>query len=465
MLNTCSGTSKANLVSVLEVAAYVFLLVLGAIALEMNYIGISTATDLATLMLIALLTLAWKRFDGGRHPCFLFLGMLLIFQAGRLLGHAMGILPDPFRIELQTAIPFDVSKTSAQLTICLILMSAVCIYAPCRWSFRPVRLNPGWEQRWRSAAYGLFLLTFPAVLYKNYQYLSFVRSHGGYLAIYTDSNAVLSTVGTLVRMISLIADNSFLVLFIIERRPRRLFWISLLFFTSSTLELLLGFRGKVFLLVLTLWYLHTLKTGKAFRVLPLVMSAIGVSLVAVLIANFRENQDIALLSPAGFISGQGVSMQVTELAIEFKRIFEPHAITYLWNELQAGFYPGAHFAPGQIFGNDLSIALNAKAYDMGFGTGSAYLAEAYLAGGTLFVGIASLLIGITLRILHSCGQEFLGASITATLLPAFIYMPRSGLVEPLSIGLKNLLSLGLVVFLLWASAGVRSRRNWSAFIG
>jgi hypothetical protein len=42
------------------------------------------AVVLTTLFLVLLLGLSWKNFNQGRHPCFLFLGMLLLLQGGRL---------------------------------------------------------------------------------------------------------------------------------------------------------------------------------------------------------------------------------------------------------------------------------------------------------------------------------------------------------------------------------------------
>ncbi|MBV9036376.1 MAG: O-antigen polysaccharide polymerase Wzy, partial [Acidobacteriaceae bacterium] len=347
---------------------------------------------------------------------------------------------------------------TAQLTVCLVLLSAICIYLPCRWDFRPVRLKIGWEQYWLPAAYVLLALTFPAVLYKNYEYLNYVRTHGGYFAIYTDSQAVLQTVGFLPRLLSLLASNTFLVVFVMERRSRLLFAVSCVFFSSSLLELLMGFRGKVFILVLTLWFLHILKTGKRFRLLPLAISASLLSLVGVVVAGFRENTEVALLSPLGFLSAQGISMQVTELAIELKQAFHTHALYYFWNEFKVGFYPGSQFGPGQLFANDLSIALNATAYDLGFGTGSAYLAEAYIAGGIFFVAAASAFVGLALRFLHKLGGHFIGAVVVAVVMPSIIYMPRCGLIEPVSVGTRNLISLSLVFPILWAI-------RWVAQIG
>lgn len=459
-MTTATPNIRDNLAVLIEGGLYLFLIACGALALNLHLLSLQTATSLSALLLLLHLGIAWKRFDGGRHPCFLFLGMLLIFQAGRLLGYTAGILPDPFRIELQTAVPFDVSDTSAELTLCVVLLSAVCIYLPCRWNFRSVRFDAGSEQNWLPAAYILLALTFPAVLYKNYQYFDFVRSHGGYLAIYTDSDEVLHTVGFATRLLSLLAYNTFLLIFVMERRRAQLTAVTCLFFSASLIELMIGFRGKVFLLLVTLWFLQNLKTGKRFRLLPLVILAAGLSLLAVLIAGFREDQSVELLGPVGFISTQGISMQVTELAIELKSIFGPHSAAYLWNELVAGLRPGVHFAPGQLFANDLSMTLNPTAYEMGFATGSAYLAEAYLVGGALLVGIASFAIGFTLRCLHNRGTTLRGVVVLAAALPAIIYMPRCGLIEPLATTLKNLGSLAALFPLLWLVRNMTRKFCW-----
>lgn len=384
-----------------------------------------------------LLFRAWQRFGGGRHPCFLFLGMLLLFQMGRLVGYVLGATRDPFDVVVQTLIPIHVSTTTSEITLLLILLSAICIYAVCAWDAPTVVFRAGPEQRWLSACYVLFALTFPFVAYKNFEYFEFLRSHGGYLAIFTDSQAVAESAGGVVRAMSLVAYNAFLLAFIIERNGKRLAILTAIYLSTSVLELAIGLRGKVFLLLLTLWFLRNLKTGKGFRPLTLGIVLLAGSFAAVAISGFREMRHTALVGPGGFIAGQGISMGVTQIAVQYRPLFAPHVNRYFQNEALQAFYPGSHFAQGQLFDNDISVFLNAEAFQAGFGTGSSYLAEAYIAGGVAGVLIASLLIGFALRGLHRLGGSFVGAVALATLLPSFIYMPRAQILGPVAAALKN----------------------------
>jgi hypothetical protein len=410
---------------------------------------------IALLLYTILLVLAWRRFGGGRHPCFLFLGMLMLFQLGRLIGYAFGATHDPFDVVVQTLIPIRVSPAASETTLFIVLLSAICIYATCAWNFRPVTLAPGWELSWLSACYVLLAVSFPFVLYKNYVYLQFVRSHGGYLAIFTDSQAIAESAGSLVRLMSLVAYNAFILVFLIERRKTPLAFVTMTYLSTSLLELAIGLRGKVFLFLLTLWFLRNLKTGKGFRLVTLGVVGVVASMAAVAISGFREMRTTAVTGPAAFVSTQGISMGVTQVAIEYRPLFAPHATAYARNELLQAFYPGSHFGQGELFDNDISVFLNAPAFKAGFGTGSSYLAEAWITGksaaASLFaVIVASFLIGLALRWLHSISGGFVGAVAVAILLPELIYLPRAQMLSPLAAGLKNGIVFLLIVPVLWA---------------
>ena len=82
---------------------------------------------------------------------------------------------------------------------------------------------------WLPAAYWLFFSTLPFMVYKNYQYLAYISSHGGYLVVFTDNAAVLASAGSVVRVLSFLANNTFLILFIMERRRSRLVPLTILF--------------------------------------------------------------------------------------------------------------------------------------------------------------------------------------------------------------------------------------------
>jgi hypothetical protein len=433
----------------IECAIYFTALLVSVVLVLTGALSLYGCLWLSLLLYAGLFTLAWRTFEGGRHPCFLFLGMLLLFQMGRLVGYALGATRDPFNVVVQTVLPITVSPTASEITILIILLSATAIYAVCAWNAPRIVLDPGWEQSWLPACYLLLAASFPFVLYKNYEYFQFIRSHGGYLAIFTDSDAIAESAGALVRIMSLVASNAFLLAYLIERRSGRLALVTTAFLSTSVLELAIGLRGKVFLFLLTLWFLHNLKTGKRFRLATLAIVVLAGSFAAVAISGFREMRSTAVVGPAGFIAGEGVSMGVTQVAVQYRPLFEPHAKAYLANELLQAFYPGSHFGQGELFDNDISVFLSVDAFREGYGTGSSYLAEAWIAGGFFAVLIVSILIGLALRALHRLGAGFAGAVAVAILLPSVIYLPRAQLLSPIATGLKSGLVFLPMVPVLW----------------
>lgn len=433
----------------LPVAGFFAALALAALAVLSGAIGLYGCLWLSLFLLSALIAMAFRTFNGGRHPCFLFLAMLLLFQMGRLVGYALSATRDPFDVVVQTLLPLHVSTASSEITLLLILLSATTIYAVCAWYATPVTLHPGPERRWLPAAYTLFAASFPFVLYKDFLYLQFIRSHGGYLAIFTDSAQLTAVAGPIVRIMSLVAANVFILIYVLERRPIRLALVTTLFLSTSVLELAIGLRGKVFLFLITLWFISHLKSGKPFRLAALAAVALAASFAAVALAGFREMRSTAITGPAHFIAGQGISMGVTQIAVQYRPLFAPHARAYIADEIIAAFYPGSHFGQGQLFDNDISVFLNPAAFQQGFGTGSSYLAEAYIAGGLSAVLLVSVIIGLFLRWLHRIGRHWIGAVTLAVLLPTTIYMPRAQLLGPLAEALKSGIIFALMLPILW----------------
>jgi len=445
--------------ALLELTGWLLTAAAGVLLVAFGLLSEEGCIWLATLMLVTLLFVSWRRFDGGLHPCFLFLGMLIIFQAGRPIAHVLGMLPDPMQIDVATAIPFTISAQAGEMTLLLIVLSGILVYIPCRLGFRPVTYNPGREMRWLPALYVLVLLTFPFALYKNWSYFAFIRAHGGYLAVYTDNAAVLQSAGTMVRTIALVNSTALLIAYVFERRRKRIFALLALYFALSTLDLLIGFRGKFFAQALGLWYIHKLKTGRRFNLLPLLSLAVVISLVAIVVAGFRQDQAIQLLSPIGFLAQQGVSLNVTEAAVAFHHIFSRYGAAYVfWGFANAAGNPvasGTH----RLWTVDLTTFLNPTAQQLGFGTASSYLAELYLFGGITATSIGSLAIGCCLEGLHRISSEAKGALLLAILLPTIIYLPRSELLAPLGFLVKSTISfVAIAVLVLMIDAGLRMLR-------
>lgn len=432
-----------------QTAFYLSALLVSAVLVLSGVLSLTACLWLTLVLFISLLLVAWHRFDGGRHPCFVFLGLLMLFQMGRLVGYALGATHDPFDVVVQTLLPIQVSAGTSEVLLFIVLLSATSIYAVCAWNVQPAVLGTGREQEWLAACYVLLALSFPFVLYKNYEYFQFIRSHGGYLAIFTESQEVTGSAGAVARVLSVVAYDAFVLVYVLERNGRRLAWVTAAFLSTSVLELAIGLRGKVFLFLLTLWFIRNLKSGKRFRLGTLAVAALLVSFAAVAISGFREMRSTALVGPAGFVAGQGVSMGVTQIAIEDRPLFRPHVGAYFKNEILQAYFPLSHFEQGQFFDNDLSIYLNAAAFREGFGTGSSYLAEAWIAGGLLGVICFSVLIGLALRWLHNVSRHWIGAVALAILLPSVIYLPRSQTLSPIATVLKYGPMFLLIVPCLW----------------
>jgi hypothetical protein len=410
----------------------------------LGVLGLDACIWITLILLCAMLFLSWKRFDGGRHPCFLFLGMLLIFQGGRLVGYAAGLIDNPMQIVVSVATPLSVSTVAAETTLLIIALSAILIYAPCRLGAPSSGFWAGDARQWLPGLYALVLLTLPFALYKNVMYLTYIRAHGGYLAVFTDNAGVLASAGWVARTLSTINETAILTAYIMEARRGRRNLILALFFLMAALDLLIGFRGKFFAEAISIWYINNLRTGRRFRLIPLTILAAVVSVAAVLIAGLRENQSVAMLSPLGFLVTQGVSMNVTEAAVQYHHLFSRFGWDYLWNGLLNGVTPIAA-GPGKLWTSDLTVFLNPVAFEHGFGTASAYLAELYLFAGLPAVVVGSLGIGYCLNLLHRASARLAGALLMAFVLPSVIYLPRLELLNPVAIAIKSLISLGVVV--------------------
>src|SRR5271157_5305555 len=94
----------------LEVLIYLAGVGLGTLCFLLGWLSPNGAAVLTVLLLASLIVLSWRRFDQGRHPCFLFLGTLMLFQGGGLLAYCLGADNDPLRVQIMTPIPFYVSR-------------------------------------------------------------------------------------------------------------------------------------------------------------------------------------------------------------------------------------------------------------------------------------------------------------------------------------------------------------------
>ncbi len=416
-----------------EVLAYLSVVGVATFFFLMGWLSSNGAAVLTTVLLSVLIVLAWTRFDQGRHPCFLFLCTLLLFQGGRLVGYCLGITPDPFVIELMTATPFGVSREEAGIVLLAIVLSGICIYAPCRWSY--VRIHPPGDEalrRYLPYLYTVFIFTISAQLLKNYIYLRYALDNGWYLVYFNDYNRLAASVPMPIRLVALLNLPVFLAIFVVEKRKKLLWVIVTLYFAVAALFLATGQRMDMFSMILVLWYLARIKSTKPARMVKLALLAAAMILIAIIVGATRSgdfDEQAYKLGPLGLIAQQGISLNVTELTVKYKGLFQPYIASYLVHDLRSRFVSSdvSQYVRGWYFGFDTSVFLNPSLFRLGFGTGGAYLSEMYLLGGIGGVVVLSFLVGCGLKLLYESGRNAWALIVVATILPDIILMPRGGL--------------------------------------
>ena len=436
----------------LEVLGYLGVVAIGTLCFLLGWLQPNGAAVLTVLLLGTLLVLAWNRFHQGRHPCFLFLVTLTLFQGGKLLSYCVGGEPSPLRIGGVAPYPFDISRDEAGIVLLCLALSAICIYAPCRWNYR--RIPPPADapvRRYLPYLYLLFYATLPIQLFKNYKYYEYVQQHGGYLSFWMNHGDVASSVSFLVRAIVLISFPVYVAIFVFERRKKYLYLATVWYFATASLVLLLGSRGGVFALVLTLWYVAGVKSAKKSRVVTAAALALMLVVVGAVVQSLREVpeslSDFAF-APVEFVTLQGNSLDVTEVAVKYRKILATYAASYLWNELLDAFVPRdvQDYARGRRLAYDVTVLLNPDAFSRGMGTGGSYLAEIYLLGGLGGVIVLSLLIGGGLHFLYCLSRNMVSLFVVAMVMPEVILMPRGQLLDWLSVLLRSAVSIVILVF-------------------
>jgi oligosaccharide repeat unit polymerase len=452
-----------------ELLGYLGTVGIGTLCFLLGWLQPNGAAVLTVLLLVTLLVSAWNRFNQGRHPCFLFLGTLTLLQGGRLVSYCVGGELSPLRIGGVAAYPFDLSRDEAGIVLLCLALSAICIYAPCRWNYR--QISPpadAWVRRYLPYLYLLFYATLPIQLFKNYKYYEYVQQHGGYAYFWLNHGGVASSVPFLVRAIVLISFPVFVAIFVFERRKKHLYLATVLYLASASLVLLLGSRGGVFVVVLTLWYVAGVKSAKRSRMVTAAILAMMLVVAGAVVQTLREDpeslSDFAF-APVEFVTLQGNSLDVTEVAVKYKAIFAPHAASYLWNELQDAFVARdvRDYARGRRLSYDVTVFLNPTAFSGGMGTAGSYLAEIYLLGGLGGVVVLSLLIGGGLHLLYRLSRNMVSLFVVAMILPDVLLMPRGQLLDWVSVLLRSAISIAILGagwvlyrFLIWSNPTPRA---------
>jgi hypothetical protein len=461
-----------------EVLGYLGVVGMGTLGFLLGWLQPKGAVVLVTLLLVSLIVLSWKHFDQGRHPCLLFLSMLLLLQGGRLLTYCLGSEPDPLKVRVLTHDPFDLSRDEAGIVLLCLALSTICIYAPCRWNYR--RFAPPSDAKVRQYLPYLYLLFYgslPVQLFKNYSYYQYAQGHGGYIYFWVNHGEFAASVPLWVRLISLITLPAFAGIFVFENRKRYVYITTFCYFASSLLLLLMGSRMGLFALIITLWYVAGIKSRKKSRLIPMLSLALVLLLAGAVVQALREDSDSVTtyaLDPVKFVNLQGNSLDVTATAVKYRSIFEPYAGSYLWQELQNAFVPHdyQHYFRGRELSQDISGLLNSAAFAMGYGTAGSYLADAYVIGGVAAVVTISLLIGGGLHLLYRFSSSAPSLFVVVMILPEVLGMPRGNLLDWLSVLLRtallvSVLGVGWLLYrtMIWPKRAPRSGEVSSAQAG
>lgn len=394
------------------------------------------------ILVIFLLIWSWKRLNGGLHPCWLLLLAIGFFQGGALLGFLFGSTTDPFVVTLMFTSPISISEPYEVETILSVALAMVFVYLPCAYRFSPTTYTPMFSLRVRQVAKYIFYGFLPFEFYKVWVYVRFVQSHGGYAANLLLNDELRMAAGTPVRLASFVCTSAFYLLLLVENRTAVLKYVYIAFISTLLLSLGIGDRGGVLTRLVLIWYIQKFKTGNQFKFKTLlIVGSIG-AILSSFIGQLRSNEKIeGTMNVMHFITGQGVSLQVTELAVARRAEFGSHAVSYLIHG--AGLGTGERRS-GQLFDQDLASYLSNVRVEQGLGTGSSFIAEAFLLGGLLGVIIVSTCIGFALRKMYEVSGRKYGLVPTIMFLPAIVFMPRAEILSPIHSGLKIGTGMALV---------------------
>ncbi|HVO63231.1 MAG TPA: O-antigen polysaccharide polymerase Wzy [Terriglobales bacterium] len=431
--------------AVFELLAYLIVGTASVLAFVTGWLSINAAVVLTVLLLGSLIALSWIHLGHGRHPVFLFLCTLTLFQGGRLIAYCVGVEPTPMHIILLNA-NFDISRQQQGTVLLCVALAALFVYAPARWAYRDVPpTNSIKFEKYLPYLYLVFAITWPALIFKSYEYYDYVMSHGGYLSFFVNHSAVKATVPFIVRALSLLPYPVLIAILVIEQRKSLVWLLSILYLGATAIMLAFGSRGGTVTLLLTIWWISRIRTRRRPRLLAIAFVMVVLLFLVDSVRHQREqsNPGIMGFAPIQAISIEGAPLNMTEMAVKYRSHFEHYSFSYLLYELRSGFVgiDNLHYAPGQSLDLDASTFLNPELFNQGNRVASSYIGEAYIAGGMPAVVVVSLLIGWALSAIFARCDRPGYVLLLALVLQDVLVMPRAQLLDWLTILFRNLLML------------------------
>ncbi len=412
--------------NLLRASVWATLVVLAAFVIQTGHAPLQRISLLLVVGSVVITGLNWYEHRGGRSPSFIFLILGCVFLCGRAFPVLLGGESQLSRVNFENE--FDVDPETVSAYVLLVLTSFFLVHIGSLLP-RPARVTLSTSRSDARIYLMMFALFLPLYLYKNISYFSYIVASGGYLAIF-QSDEFLAKVGMPVRVGALLCMAAFTLYFFHETDRKKSRWALVFFVVVFSSELLVGLRGKFFIVTLILFFFYKIRFGGKFSVRGLLTLFSVILALAVVVEIARQGgSSIEGSLIMGFLVQQGITASVNLIVMDNLQDFAYNAGSYFLHQFVAPFYSQSEVQQGWFLANDISMKFMPIAYALGFGTGSSYLAELFLLGGWASVGLGSFAIGWLLSFLSRFYQGVTGA-IMFWIVCGMVYFPRTMLQEP-----------------------------------
>lgn len=427
MLNTIIYSKKC-ISAIILLWMFTLLTSLYLIIVESSDVQIINIT--AAVNVFGVFVLIWRFTNRGRSFLFLFVSLIILFLGGRLFTPLLGYQYDPGYLSFggDTYVGNDVHIGY----VVLMLTTINALLIGVGFDRITAKKNEGLDQCCDNFIKFLnicILLALPFYLYKNYLYYKILNAQGGYIAMYL-STEHLDEAGIVMRIGALACQALLLArVFFSKERTQYLNWM-IFFGIIFSAELIIGLRGKYFVIMLALFFLYITRYNIKLGLSRLFILATIVAFISIAIEQFREQKSESTVVGfilLGFLHQQSISSDVVKGAIAFSNNLGG-GVEYFFKQLLVPFLPPTVISSGWSLSGDLSQLVMPQAYLNGFGTGSSYIAELYLIGGASLIFIVNVTIASYLKNIRY-GPNFKDF-YRFIFLTGLLYYPRSTLGDP-----------------------------------
>lgn len=433
-MSGCSTTQAALVIALMLnksntviAAAWAIPVISAALLHQIGLGNLQTASLLLVVGSLAITGINWHEHHSGRSPTFIFLILGCVFLCGRAFPVLFGGDTQLARISFFDV--YDISTDTVMSYVLLVLASFFFVHLGSLLP-RPTKVTLNTSRHDARIYLLIFAVLLPVYLYKNYYYFSYIMASGGYVAIYMGTEHI-EGIGILVRLGALLCLAAFTLYFFHETNRQKSRLALIFFVVVFSSELLVGLRGKFFVVTLVLFLFYKIRFGGGFSIRGLLGLSVVIFILAIAVEIMRQGgSSIEGSLLMGFLAQQGATAAVNLVVIDNLQNFSPNAGSYFLRQFAVPFYSQPDVEPGWFLANDISMMVMPTAYALGFGTGSSYLAELLLLGGWVGVCAGSLAIGWLLAGLRHFYQGVAGA-IMFWVVCGIVYYPRTMLQDPI----------------------------------